>query len=164
VTALEKRLDARIDAVLALNSQALGDAVQECWADVGPLVEEKIKQCVPPIRWNEVLDGYERRIQALEAQVCKCGETKPWAKGKGTKREPMEILDDEEGDEGASSSRAEDPPSSDDSYNTPPPIADPVVVDERVDGKPAFMRVGTPHASTQVGYAWHLDEGVLMPL
>ena len=63
----------------------------------------------------------------------------------------MEILDDEEGDEGALSSRAEDPPSLDNSYNTPPPIANPVVIDERVDREPVFMRVATPHPSVQVG-------------
>ena len=98
----------------------------------------------------------EERLQSLERGTCKCADLKPWAKGKGTKRDLLEILDDEE-DEGASSSHAEDPPLLDDSYQTPP-ITDPVVVDERVNDEPLQVpspqayckRVATPHPGAQV--------------
>ena len=51
-----------------------------------------------PIPWNAVLDDYERRIKALEEKVCKCADTKPWIRGSGTQRDPLELVDDTGGE------------------------------------------------------------------
>ena len=111
-----------------------------------------------PTPWNAVLDGYERRIKALEERVCKCADTKPWTRGSGTQRDPLELVDDEleYADETAPS-----PPSS--GYGTPG-IDQPELIDERRDGKeglqvvvPSCCAQPSPNPSTQVwGYAYQV--------
>ena len=107
-----------------------------------------------PTPWNAVLDDYERRIKALEERVCKCADTKPWVRGSGTQRDPLELMDDEleYADDPAPS-----PPSS--GYGTPG-IDQPELIDERRDGQeglqvivPSCCAQPSPNPSTQVrGY------------
>ena len=100
-----------------------------------------------PTPWNAVLDDYERRIKALEEKVCKCADTKPWVRGSGTQRDPLEYADEP----------APSPPLS--GYGTPG-IDQPELVDERSEGGEALHVVvpsccpqPSPNPSTQVrGY------------
>ena len=111
-----------------------------------------------PIPWNAVLDDYERRIKALEERVCKCADTKPWVRGSGTQRDPLELVEEEleYADEPVLS-----PPSS--GYGTPG-IDQPELIDERRDGQemlqvvvPSCCAQPSPNPSTQVwGYAYQV--------
>ena len=107
-----------------------------------------------PTPWNAVLDNYECRIKALEEKVCKCAETKPWIRGSGTQRDPLELVDEElkYADEPAPS-----PLSS--GYGTLG-INQPELIDERREGDeglqvvvPSCCAQLSPNPSTQVrGY------------
>ena len=111
-----------------------------------------------PTPWNAVLDDYERRIKALEEKVCKCADTKPWTRGSGTQRDPLELVDEEleYADDPAPS-----PPSS--GYGTPG-IDQPELIDERREGRerlpvvvPSCCAQPSPNPSTQVwGYVFHV--------
>ena len=103
-----------------------------------------------PTPWNAVLDGYERRIKALEERVCKCADIKPWVRGSGTQRDPLELVDDEleYADEPAPSLLSL-------GYGTPG-IDQPELIDERRDGQglqvvvPSCCAQPSPNPSTQV--------------
>ena len=111
-----------------------------------------------PIPWNAVLDDYERRIKALEEKVCKCADTKPWTRGSGTQRDPLELVDDELEylDEPA-------PSPSSSGYGTPS-IDQPELIDERREGRevlqvaaPSCCAQPSPNPGTQVwGYVYRL--------
>ena len=111
-----------------------------------------------PTPWNAVLDDYERRIKALEERVCKCADTKPWVRGSGTQRDPLELVDDE-------LEYADDPvPSPPSSGYGTPGIDQPELIDERRDGQemlqvvvPPCCAQPSPNPSTQVwGYAYQV--------
>ena len=107
-----------------------------------------------PTPWNAVLDDYERWIKALEERVCKCADTKPWVRGSGTQRDPLELVDDE-------LEYVDDPaPSSPSSGYGTPGIDQPELINERRDGQEVLQVVvlsccaqPSPNPSTQVrGY------------
>ena len=110
------------------------------------------------IPWSRTLDDYEWRIKALEEKVCKCSETKPWVRGSGTQRDPLELVDEElkYADEPAPS-----PPSS--GYGTPD-LGQPELVDKRREGQeelhvvvPSCCAHPSPNPSTEVrGYVARL--------
>ena len=114
-----------------------------------------------PTPWNAVLDDYEHRIKALEERVCKCADTRPWVRGSGTQRDPLELVDDEleyaDDELEYADESAPSPPSS--GYGTPG-IDQPELLDERRDGQEALQVVvpsccaqPSPNPSTQVrGY------------
>ena len=107
-----------------------------------------------PIPWSRTLDDYEQQIKALEEKVCKCAETKPWVRGSGTQRDPLELVDEEleYTDEPA-------PSLSSSGYGTPN-VNQPELIDERRDGQeglqvvvPSCCAQPSPNPSTQVrGY------------
>ena len=107
-----------------------------------------------PTPWIAVLDDYEHRIKALEERVCKCADTKPWVRGSGTQRDPLELVDEEleYADEPA-------PSPSSSGYGTPG-IDQPKLIDERREDQevlqvvaPACCAQPSPNPSTQVrGY------------
>ena len=98
-----------------------------------------------PIPWNAVLDDYERRIKALEEKVCKCADTKPWTRGSGTQRDPLELVDEE-------LEYADDPvPSPPSSGYGTPGFDQPELIDERGDGQ-EVLQVVAPIASAQKLY------------
>ena len=101
-----------------------------------------------------MLDDYESRIKALEERVCKCTKTKPWVRGSGTQRNPLELVEEElkYADEPAPSL-----PSS--GYGTPD-VGQPELIDKRREGQEGLQVVvlsccapPSPNPSTQVrGY------------
>ena len=155
-----------VKAAFALHQEQVGVQVTNLSASTSTLFSEQnshignrmseflqnLEECPTP--WNAVLDDYKRRIKALEERVCKCADTKPWVRGSGTQRDPLELVDEdlEYADEPAPS-----PPSS--GYETPG-IVQPELIDERREGQeglqvvvPSCCAQPSPNPSVQVkGY------------